>query len=225
MFNRVSGAALLVIMMASVAVTSVAGAADISGHYLESRTCDVYTGPCFAKGETGLAGKNAVMAWSIATGTHAGVDLAGLKVVMALNASDTLGFAGINDAKQLKSVIYVDEKASDSQHNALVAFAKQHAGRAGQAVVKVSSAPIEMTLDEGKLIGKLDVAKKVKLVTRKAGLADCICSNETAYYPPLAKVEFSIPGVATIGQFTGSGLGTRWSTPGARSTYMATFAY
>ena len=220
MFNRVCGVALLVIMMASVA-----GAADISGHYLESRTCDVYTGPCFANAEVGLAGKNAVMAWSIANGEHAGVNLAGLKVVMALQASETLGFAGINDAKALKSVIYVDEKASASQRSALVSFAKKHSGRAGQAVVKVSSAPIEMTLDEEKLTGKLNVAKKVQLVTRKAGKADCICSNESAYYPPLAKVQFSIPGVATVGKFTGSGLGTRWSTPGARSTYLALFAY
>jgi len=220
MFSRTSVVALLMIMMASVA-----GAAEITGHYLESRTCDVYTGPCFANAETGLVGKNAVMAWSIAAGKQAGIDLAGLKVVMALKSSTTLGFAGIDDAKELKSIIYVDEKASDCQREALVAFAKQHSGRAGQAVVQVSSAPIEMSLDEGKLTGKLDVAKKVKLVTRKAGLADCICSNESAYYPPLAKVEFSAPGVAIVGQFTGRGLGTRWSNPGARSTYMAIFSY
>ena len=35
--------------------------AEISGDYLEVRTCDVYTGPCFGNAEMSLAGKEAVM--------------------------------------------------------------------------------------------------------------------------------------------------------------------
>lgn len=222
MFTRTS---FLAVVAASIVVSSTTGAAEISGHYLESRTCDVYTGPCFANAETGLAGKNALMAWSITQGQHQGVDLAGLKVVMALDSSVTLTFAGLNDAQHLKSVIYVDETASSRQRKALIDFAKHHSGRAGKAVVRVSTAPIQMSLDETKLTGQLSVAKDVKLVTRKAGKADCICTNEEACYPPLAKVEHWAPGVALVGHFKGRGLGARWSTPGARSTYMATFAY
>ncbi len=33
-------------------------AANISGEYIEARTCNVYTGPCFANAEMGLAGIN-----------------------------------------------------------------------------------------------------------------------------------------------------------------------
>src|SRR5262245_33662898 len=89
--------------------------AEITGQYMETRTCQVYTGPCFANSETGLAGKDALMAWSIRQGSHNGVDLAGLKVVVALNCTTTLGHQGLDDAQNLKSVIYVDEKGTESQ--------------------------------------------------------------------------------------------------------------
>ena len=41
---------------------TTARAANISGDYLEARTCSVYVGPCFANAEMGLAGKEALMA-------------------------------------------------------------------------------------------------------------------------------------------------------------------
>ena len=122
--------------------------------------------------------------------------------------------------------LIVDAIASrDKQQAALLSFAKQHAGRAGENVVRVTTAPISMSLSELELAGQLDVGEDVKLVTRKARPEDCICSNETAYYPPLAKVTNFAAGVTTVGEFNGRGLGTRWSTPDARSAYMATFAY
>ena len=80
--------------VALVVIPAIASAGDLKGDYLETRTCDVYTGPCFANGQVGLTGKDAIMAWSIDRGTYEDVDLAGLKVVVVINASDTLGFGG-----------------------------------------------------------------------------------------------------------------------------------
>ena len=65
----------------------------------------------------------------------------------------------------------------------------------------------------------------MKLTTRAARKGDCICSNESAYYPPLAKVENFIPGVTLEGSIRARGLGGRWEIPDSRSAYMATFAY
>ena len=208
-----------------VLVGSIAQSKEISGTYLETRTCQVYTGPCFANAEVGLAGRDAIMAWNIEKGQHANVDLAGLSVVVVLNASDTLGFNGINDAKRVKSVILVDEKATDKQRDALVQFARKHSGKAGKSVVRIDAAPIAMSLDTFDLKGNLKAGKNVTLQTRKARPSDCICSNESAYYPPLAKVDNFAPGVTIEGEFKGRGLGSRWSTPGDRSAYMATFTY
>jgi hypothetical protein len=204
---------------------AVSARAEITGHYLETRTCQVYTGPCFANGEMGLAGKEAIMAWNIHDGQHNGVDLKGMNVVVALSCSTTLGHAGLNDAENLKSVIYVDQKADPAQREALVDFARKHAGKAGQYVVRIESESIQMSLNEAELQGKLQAGKDVAMTTRKARPTDCICSNEVAFYPPLAKVDTCAAGVTTIGEFNGSGLGARWSTPESRSAYMARFTY
>ncbi len=206
-------------------LNTVRGADEISGTYLETRTCQVYTGPCFANAEMALAGKDAFMAWNIEEGKHAGVDLAGLSVVVCITGSDTLGFGGVNDPKTMKSTVILDEKATAQQRDALLAFAKEHAGRAGKEVVRVDSSPIQMSLDLATLAGNLEAGKLVKLATRKAKLTDCICTNEVAFYPPLAKLQNFAAGVSSEAEYKGRGLGTSWSTPGSRSAYMATFVY
>ena len=202
-----------------------ATASEMRGCYLESRTCQVYTGPCFANAEINLTGKDAIMAWKIDEGTHTGVDLSGLAVVVVLNASDTFASGGIRDAKEVKSIILVDNRATAEQRDALVDFAKQQTGRAGEAVVRIDSAPIEMSLDVGTLTGTLSAGKNVKLTTRKARPGDCICSNEIAYYPPLAQVTNFAPGVSIESEFSGRGLGTQWSMPNSRSAYMGVFEF
>ncbi|HZL90282.1 MAG TPA: DUF1326 domain-containing protein [Pirellulaceae bacterium] len=215
----------LALFLAMAVFPALVHAGEINGNYLEARTCQIYTGPCFANSEINLTGKDALMAWNIREGSRNGVDLSGLSVIVVMTASDTLAEQGVNDPKQIKSAIIVDDKASSEQRDALIAFAKEHAGRGAEKVVRVDSVPIEMSLDTAKLTGRLKAGDSLKLVTRKCGEKDCICCNETAYYPPLAQVTHFAPGVATEGKFTGRGLGTTWSVPESRSAYMGTFNY
>src|SRR5262245_3457765 len=159
------------------AVTS-AFAADISGEYLEARTCDVYTGPCFANGEIGIAGKEAVMAWKVDEGSWAGKDLAGLGVALIIKANDTLGFGGTFYVKpdKITAVIVVDEKADPEQAQALVRFVKENARHLTDDVVKVEKAPITLTNDHLSGKGVFSAGKLAKIETRKLAKGDCICS-------------------------------------------------
>ena len=122
-----------------------APAPGISGDYLEARTADVYTGPCFANSEMDLAGKQAVVAWHVREGAWQGVPLGGLSVVAAVRSSATLGdpFGGPLHAAAL---IVVDQRATPPQRDALVAFAHAMSGDLLSTVVAVESAPIEMTV-------------------------------------------------------------------------------
>jgi uncharacterized protein DUF1326 len=210
--------------LAALAVPAVA-ADSVTGTYLESRTCQVYTGPCFANAEMGLTGKEAVMAWNIEAGKKDNVELAGLSVVMVVSGNETLGFRGIDDPRELKSAIIVDAKASAKQREALIALAKEHSGRAGKEVVRIDSAPIEMSLDSVELRGELKAGDAVKLTTRKAKPGDCICSNEVQFYPPLADLNRFAAGVSIEAEYKGRGLGTAWSMPESRSAYMGEFRY
>jgi hypothetical protein len=213
-------------LLALAALAMPAFADDsITGTYLESRTCQVYTGPCFANAETALGGREALLAWNIESGKQNNVDLSGLSVVVATRASETLAHQGFNDPQELKSTIIVDAKANAAQKAALVAFAKEHSGRAGQNIARIDSAPIVMSLDSVELKGELKAGNIAKISTRKAKPGDCICSNEVQYYPPLAKVNRFASGVAIEAEYKGGGLGTTWSTPDSRSAYMGEFNY
>lgn len=215
----------LVLVLACTPVFAAPG--QISGDYLEVRTCDVYTGPCFANAEVQLTGRQALMAWSIEQGEHNGVNLAGLRAVLSVAANDTLGFGGglVVHPDKIRSVVLVDQKASTQQREALVDFVKARAGRLAGDVVRVDALPIEMSLDHVSMVGRLKAGNEVQILTRQLGKGDCVCTNETIFYPPLTSVDNSAPAYTVDGQFVGRGLGVRWSTPKARSAFLATFAY
>src|SRR6185436_21058300 len=101
---------LFPILALALLVLPAAAADSITGTYLESRTCQVYTGPCFANAETALAGREAVMAWNIESGKKDNVDLAGLSVVMVVRGNDTLAYKGVEDPSELKLAVIVDSK-------------------------------------------------------------------------------------------------------------------
>ena len=198
----------------------------LQGNYLESRTCDIYTGPCFANSQVGLGGHEALLAWNVESGSFAGVDLTGLNVVMAVRANDTLGFDGGLDVSPdvIKSVVLVDERADEAQHDALVELAKARARRVVGDVVRVASAPIKIDVDHAEGVARLDAGKEARLTTRKIMKCDCVCSNEAVFYPPLAQVEKSSPAFTVDGGFQGRGLREHWSNPGTRSAFVAKFA-
>ena len=69
--------------------SSGAGAAGIRGDYIEARTADVYTGPCFSNAEIFIYGSQAVMAWKVTEGSYNGVDLSGLGIAAAIQGTTT----------------------------------------------------------------------------------------------------------------------------------------
>ena len=93
-------------LVLTVLPTSAAG---LTGKYIEARTCDVWTGPCFANAEMNLAGKHAVLGWKVDQGEFQGVRLDGLGVVAVVAASDTLGLTQTGKAK---AVLIVDSRAT-----------------------------------------------------------------------------------------------------------------
>ncbi|MEY4177423.1 MAG: hypothetical protein RLY70_997 [Planctomycetota bacterium] len=196
---------------------------EVQGYYVESRSCQVFTGPCFANAEMALTGKDAVMAWGIVAGRFNGVDLSGLNVVMVVRASETLGFGGLDAPESIKSLVIVDERATPVQREALVAFAQKQTGKAGRSIVRMEALPIEVSVDPGTLVGKVKAGSWVNVLTRKARPNDCICTNEVAYYPPLTALKHFAAGVCTEAEFRGRGLGNRWSLPNSRSAYLGEF--
>ncbi|HET6426399.1 MAG TPA: DUF1326 domain-containing protein [Planctomycetaceae bacterium] len=205
-------------------VMAVAGT-QIAGEYIEARTCDVYTGPCFANGEMGLSGREAVMAWRVEQGQWNGVELAGLSVAVIANSENTMGDTGVFKMKagKITSVILVDEKADAAQRTALEAFVRDTAKHYTQHIRLVK--PVALKLDNDHLAGKgVFVAGDIaKIETRALAKGDCVCTNEMVYYQPLNKVSDFTPAFSKTLSYTGDGLENQWTTHGQRSAFLATF--
>src|ERR1700675_4875684 len=118
---------------------------QLRGEYIEARTADVYTGPCFANSEVGMAGDLAVLGWKIDKGSFQGVNLDGLSVMGVLKANSTLGDLTVA-VNPVKSVVVIDERANAEQRLALKAFAQKMAGALLADVVRVEYQPIAFSL-------------------------------------------------------------------------------
>jgi len=197
--------------------------AEVTGRYIEARTCDVWTGPCFANAEMNLIGKHAVLGWQVEKGTVGAVKLDGLAVVAVVAARDTLG---LKQTGKGKAVVIVDQRANPEQRQALIDLARKQGGALLDNVVGVMSAEV-----------KLDVCNCAEggCATLDAGVArietrclntqhDKKCGNESAFFPPLVKGVKVEPALAVEHTFKGKGIGETWSDAGRRGAYLGSFS-
>ena len=222
------------LIVALLSFSSFTFAQQIRGDYMESRSADVYVAQCFANGETGLNGKQALLAWKIDSGSWDGVKLDGLHVAGAVRANATLGDP-YDDPYPAKVVMLVDDRATAEQRKALIAFAQHEAGKLFENVVDVKPVAMELEIPEaaiahahvhGSGVGAhamFRAGNLARLETRSLNDNDHICGNETTYYPPLTTVEAATPAVALSDVYQGDGLNADWANHGRRSAYLAHF--
>ena len=194
----------------------------IRGDYLEARTSDVYTGPCFANGEVNLTGQEAVMVWRVREGSWQGVDLSGLSVVAVVKASATLGDPHATPYPA-RAVVILDEAADPAQRTALAHLARTRGGRLLEDVIATHVERIDVSFD-GPGRARLFVAGLVDVQTRALCHDDHICGNEFVYYPPLSPVADAVPAYTLAHRFSGDELNSTWSSPLKRSAFVATFS-
>jgi hypothetical protein len=202
---------------------AVAAQDRISGDYIESRSADVYTGQCFANGEVGLSGDQAILAWHIRSGSWEGVKLDGFSVVAAVKANATLGDP-YADPYPAKSVLIIDQRANAKEREALQAFAKHMGGQLLANVVNVVSAPVEIAVQaEHHGSATLKAGDFLALETRSINANDHLCGNESTFYQPLTPVSHAMPAVAMTDSYNGGSLGRTWTLHDKRSAFVGTF--
>jgi hypothetical protein len=215
---------MLRILTAALALTLTAApaAAGITGQYVEARTCEVWTGPCFANADHNLTGKNALLAWRVEKGTLDGVRLDGLSVVAVVVAKNTIG---MEQSGPGRAVLLVDERATPAQRAALVKLAKKQGGQLVGNVSAVHAAPI--SLDTCPCKGQACYELKAGAARLKTRCIDAqhdkACGNEIAFYPPLAAGVDVRPAAAAEHVFNGTGLGQTYSDYERRGAYVGTF--
>jgi len=221
-------------MKLSIAVVMLAAAAafagkqftpTISGDYLEVRSCDVYTGPCFANAEMGLTGKEGMLVWSVRDGSWNGVKLDGLNVIAIVRTDGTLGDLRYQP-RSGKAVLVVDTLATPKQREALVELARSLAGGLINEVAEVKTAPMEVAIGTcgNKGCASVKAGKLVQITTRCLGSKDHLCGNEETFYPPLTEVTGAYPAFTELASFDGSGLDLTWALVEKRNAFLGQFS-
>jgi uncharacterized protein DUF1326 len=218
MLRRLAFAAVVLIAAAPLHAAEL----QLRGKYVEARTCDVWTGPCFANADFNLTGKHAVIAWRVDEGKFNDVNLDGLGVVAVVAAHNTLGLEQVGPAK---AVLIVDRRANSQQREALIQLAKQQGGKLLANVVAVEKADVNLNACECKADACYELkAGGASIKTRCLDADhDKACGNETAYYPPLARGVTARPAGVVEHIFRGAGLSQTWSDFDRRGAYIGSF--
>lgn len=196
----------------------------LKGDYLEARTCDIWTGACFANSETSEAGREATLAWHFTSGQWAGVDLEGRSAVLIIEAKSTLGDK-YHSPLPVRDVLLLDEKATDAQLEAMRAFVKAQLGELAGNVVEERLVPIEMSIStcDKKGCAKLVAGEVARLTTRCMGEKDEICGHEETFYPPLVALKDSLPAYTLESSVKGTLLAHEWTDRDSRSSFLGHF--
>jgi hypothetical protein len=207
---------------AGVLADSVPG--TISGDYLETRTAEIFAGPCIANSEVNVVGEEAILSWRVNRGSWEGVPVDGLTVIAAVKAKGTIGDPYENPYPA-KAVLIVDEHATAEQRRVLVDFARTQGGPLLDNVISVQAQPVHF---EERAHGSvlLSSGDMVRVETRNMTEDDHLCGNAELCYPPvIKKLSHSMPVFSLVNQFTGAGLGVTWRVADKSSAFIGTFTF
>lgn len=195
----------------------------VTGAYVEARTAEVFAGGCIMNSEAETMGRQALLAWRVDRGEVAGVSIDGLSVVAALSGTHNLGMRemGGEAPTLVKALMYVDERATAAQRDALVSMARTAIGDLALRVVDVQAVPIsfEQTHHAAAVVAG-DATLKVEAHIHH----DPSC-GAMQWFQPLSLGAKAEAGLTRNQTFTGQELGSRWQQIDKRSAFVGTFAF
>lgn len=196
---------------------SRAEADNLRGDYVEARTASVFAGACHYNGELTTTGRDALMAWDVASGSWGGVSLAGVRALAVVSADANL----VDEHAARRSELIVDSSATEAQAAALVkAFESRYAAALGR-VVSVRRAPVVFRHDGASYsVGSSSVALNVE------AMPDNLCCRmpQLVWYAPLVQLEGRKVGYTRKATYAGGPAGDSWERAGENGAFYGNFS-
>ncbi|HXH07162.1 MAG TPA: DUF1326 domain-containing protein, partial [Vicinamibacterales bacterium] len=191
---------------------------SVTGDYVEARTAEVFTGGCIMNSEGETGGREALLAWRVASGSLDGVRLDGLAVVAAVAGDVNLGTHELGGASpsHVRAVVYVDERADRAQREALIALARALSNGLVSDIVEVRAVPVTFAR-EGSAVRIAAGDARLHVSTRLEHDPSC---GATQWFGPLGTVEQASIGLAQLHAYSGRELGIRWRQVERRSAFV-----
>jgi hypothetical protein len=196
----------------------------IKGDYVEVRTNEVFAGGCIVGMEGENSGNQALLAWRVTEGSLNGVRLAGLSVMAAIVGDRNLGNRDLGGGapRNIRADVYVDERATPAQRDALVALVRKSTSTLDPAVLRVTASPIAFGGD----------AHRIEVATENAAFRvvkhldhDPSCGAAVWFDPLVPHLQEPTVGITETQHYRGTLLGTKWEQSDRKSAYFGRFAY
>ena len=209
---------VLVACVGAVALTSQADNTSVKGDYVEVRTASVFAGACHYNGEVTTTGRDALMAWSVSSGSWDGVDLKGMRAIAVVSADDNLS----NPQAVRRSELIIDKAASHAQAVAMVnAIKNRYADALGQ-IISVRSAAIDFK-HEGRTY---EVSSAEAAINVEAMPNDLCCRMPNlVWYDPLVPLGQRKVGYTNRALYAGHTVGDAWQRAGENSAFYGSFNF
>ncbi len=207
------------VLTGTVRFNSRAESASVRGDYVEVRTASVFAGACHYNGELTTAGREAVMAWSIKSGTWRGTDLAGVRVLAIVSAAENL--ADKNALRQ--SEIIISDSASDAQSLAVMdALKSRYSASLGKITSVRRSA---LSFDQKAKAYSIRAAGSAAFEVESMPDDLCCKMPQLVWYSPLVPLENRKVGYTTKALYEGGAVGDPWQRSGENSAFYGSFAF
>lgn len=221
--KHLSSIAIAVTCALAAHLSAAGDPAAIRGDYVEVRTAEVYTGGCILGNEWDTLGREAIMAWRVASGAVNGVKLDGLSVVAVVAADRHLGSEQLGGGapEVVKTVVMVDARATAAQRAALVTMTRRLAPAMTRDIVQVRNVPIAFAR-AGTEVSVAAGDARLDVTTRFEHSPAC---GAMKWFDPLSAVTGSELGLARTNSWSGAQPGAQWSQTERKSSFVGSFTY
>jgi len=188
------------------------------GQLLELHSCEVYAGGCVVSSEAMQSGRYMLRAWSFTGGQFAGSDLSGLQVALLQLSDDNLAAPGTDSGR---AVLYLPEKATAAQRDALAAWLKSSQPGFHPASVSIRIVPIRFESRDGNCL----LAAGNSVFVRTSPFQRCenfTCGESLWYQPRSAATAFTVA-VDQSSRVSEPLLQLTWTDSAKRNVFQARF--
>ncbi|GAC1446358.1 MAG: hypothetical protein NVSMB56_04280 [Pyrinomonadaceae bacterium] len=208
---------MFVLICVGVSFKSHAEINGIKGDYVEVRTASVFAGACQYNGELTTTGRDALMAWNVASGQWHGVDLAGVRALAIVSADANLADAGAAH----RSELVIDTGATEQQAAAMSEALRMNYKSSLGSVVAVRRAPVNFQHEARTYtVGASDLAlMKVEAMPND----ECCKMPHLVWYAPLVSLTNRKVGYTKKAIYAGGKVGDTWQRTGENGAFYGDF--
>lgn len=205
--------ALLISLLSPTPAEAVA----CTGAYVEARTASVFAGACHYNGEFVTAGREALCAWRIDSGSFGGVDLAGVSIAAVIGAEANLD----ERSAARRSVVHVDAALDSERAAAAVRWLATTRGDVLGTILEVRASPLSIAIDGDAYA--VVCAGSFELSGALLPDRACCAMPQNVWYAPFEVLDRPLVGLDDAFSVREPALDRAWSRPGENAAFTGRF--